>query len=55
LLFPLGSRTFVSKGWACSTIAWLHCAPIAIRDTKVDFLEWIGAGWKLGQIQIPAP
>ena len=33
----------------------LNCAPVAVRGTKAEFLDWIGAGFKRGQIQIPAP
>jgi hypothetical protein len=28
---------------------------VAIRGTKSEFLEWIGAGLKNGHIQIPPP
>jgi len=28
---------------------------VAIQGTKHEFLEWIGAGLKNGQIQIPPP
>ena len=34
-------------------LSGLNCDPVAIRGTKTEFLEWIGAGLKLGQIQIP--
>jgi hypothetical protein len=33
----------------------LNCAPVAIRGTKAEFLEWIGSGLRLGQIRIPSP
>jgi hypothetical protein len=36
-----------------ATIVWLNCSPVAIRGTKAEFLEWIGAGLKHGGIQIP--
>ena len=36
-------------------LSGLNCAPVAVRGTKAEFLEWIGAGLKSGQIQIPAP
>jgi hypothetical protein len=28
---------------------------VAIQGTKREFLEWIGAGLRNGQIQIPPP
>jgi hypothetical protein len=34
-------------------LSGLNCAPVAIQGTKNEFLEWIGAGLKDGQIQIP--
>jgi hypothetical protein len=36
-------------------LSGLNCEPVAIRGTKAEFLDWIGAGLKLGQIQIPTP
>ena len=36
-------------------LSGLNCAPVAIQGTKNEFLEWIGAGLKTGQIQIPPP
>jgi hypothetical protein len=36
-------------------LSGLNCAPVAILGTKNEFLEWIGAGLKDGQIQIPPP
>jgi hypothetical protein len=36
-------------------LSGLNCAPVAIQGTKNEFLEWIGAGLKDGQIQIPPP
>ena len=36
-------------------LSGLNCAPVAIQGTKNEFLEWIGAGLKNGQIQIPPP
>jgi hypothetical protein len=36
-------------------LSGLNCEPVTIRGTKAEFLEWIGAGLKLGQIQIPTP
>ena len=36
-------------------LSGLNCAPVAIQGTKNEFLEWIGAGLKSGQIQIPPP
>ena len=36
-------------------LSGLNCAPVAIQGTKREFLEWIGAGLKNGQIQIPPP
>jgi hypothetical protein len=35
-------------------LSGLNCSPVAIRGTKAEFLEWIGAGLKCGQIQIPS-
>ena len=44
------------KGWPESApLSGLNCAPVAIRGTKAEFLEWIGAGLKRGEIQIPQP
>jgi hypothetical protein len=36
-------------------LSGLNCVPVAIQGTKNDFLEWIGAALKDGQIQIPPP
>jgi hypothetical protein len=36
-------------------LSGLNCAPVAIQGTKNEFLEWIGAALKEGQIQIPPP
>jgi hypothetical protein len=36
-------------------LSGLNCAPVAIQGTKREFLEWIGAGLRNGQIQIPPP
>ena len=34
-------------------LSGLNCSPVAIRGAKAEFLEWIGAGLKNGEIQIP--
>jgi hypothetical protein len=34
-------------------LSGLNCAPVAIRGSKSEFLEWIGTGLKHSQIQIP--
>ena len=34
-------------------LSGLNCSPVAIRGTKAEFLDWIGAGLKHGEIQIP--
>lgn len=36
-------------------LSGLNCVPVAIQGTKHEFLQWIGAGLKDGQIQIPPP
>jgi hypothetical protein len=36
-------------------LSGLNCAPVSIQGTKNEFLDWIGAGLKSGQIQIPPP
>ena len=36
-------------------LSGLNCVPAAIQGTKNEFLEWIGAALKSGQIQIPPP
>ena len=36
-------------------LSGLNCAPVAIQGTKNEFLEWIGAALRDGQIQIPPP
>ena len=52
------------SGWFCARLqkagrirqlSGQNCAPVAIQGTKNEFLEWIGAGLKSGQIQIPPP
>jgi hypothetical protein len=36
-------------------LSGLNCKPVAIQGTKAEFLEWIGAGLKSGQIKTPPP
>ena len=36
-------------------LSGLNCAPVAIQGTKNEFLDWIGAALRDGQIQIPPP
>jgi len=45
----------LQKAGRIRALAGLNCAPVSIRGTKSEFLEWIGLGLKLGQIQIPSP
>ena len=45
----------LQKAGRIRPLSGLNCAPVAIRGTKTEFLEWIGAGLKRGQIQIPPP
>lgn len=33
----------------------LNCSPVIVTGTKAEFLEWIGAGLKTGEIVIPIP
>ena len=46
-------RDRLHKAGRVRPLSGLNCAPVAIRGTKSEFLEWIGAGLKNGQIQIP--
>jgi len=43
----------LQKAGRIRQLSGLNCAPVAIQGTKNEFLEWIGAGLKNGQIQIP--
>jgi len=57
-LLPDWSEWFcirLHKAGRIRTLSGLNCAPVAIRGTKTELLEWIGAGLKHGQIQIPQP
>jgi len=45
----------LQKAGRVRQLSGLNCAPVAIQGTKNEFLEWIGAGLKNGQIQIPPP
>ena len=45
----------LQKSGRIRQLSGLNCAPVAIQGTKNEFLEWIGAGLKGGQIQIPPP
>jgi hypothetical protein len=45
--------TRLQKAGRIRQLSGLNCAPVAIQGTKNEFLEWIGAGLKNGQIQIP--
>jgi hypothetical protein len=45
----------LQKAGRIRQLSGLNCAPVAIQGTKNEFLEWIGAGLKNGQIQIPPP
>lgn len=36
-------------------LAGLNCSPILITGTKAEFLEWIGAGLRAGDIVVPQP
>jgi hypothetical protein len=45
----------LQKAGRIRQLSGLNCAPVAIQGTKNEFLEWIGAGLKSGQIQIPPP
>ena len=47
--------TRLQKAGRIRQLSGLNCAPVAIQGTKNEFLEWIGAGLKSGQIQIPPP
>ena len=46
-------RSRLQKAGRIRPLSGLNCAPVAVRGTKSEFLEWIGAGLKSGQIQIP--
>ena len=46
-------RGRLQKAGRIRPLSGLNCAPVAVRGTKSEFLEWIGAGLKNGQIQIP--
>ena len=46
-------RGRLQKAGRIRPLSGLNCAPVAVRGTKSEFLEWIGAGRKNGQIQIP--
>jgi hypothetical protein len=46
-------RLRLQKAGRIRPLSGLNCAPVAIQGTKREFLEWIGAGLKNGQIQIP--
>jgi hypothetical protein len=46
-------RGRLQKAGRIRPLSGLNCAPVAVRGTKSEFLEWIGAGLKSGQIQIP--
>jgi hypothetical protein len=48
-------RIRLQKAGRVRRLSGLNCAPVAIQGTKSEFLEWIGAGLKNGEIQIPAP
>jgi hypothetical protein len=45
----------LQKAGRIRQLSGLNCAPVAIQGTKNEFLEWIGAGLKNGQIQLPPP
>lgn len=36
-------------------LAGLNCSPVIVTGTKAEFLEWIGAALKTGDIVIPQP
>ena len=46
-------RGRLQKAGRIRPLSGLNCAPVAVRGTKSEFLEWVGAGLKNGQIQIP--
>jgi hypothetical protein len=48
-------RIRLQKAGRVRPLSGLNCAPVAIRGTKSEFLEWIGAALKSGHIQIPPP
>jgi hypothetical protein len=48
-------RLRLRKAGRVRQLSGLNCAPVAIQGTKSEFLEWIGAGLKNGEIQIPSP
>jgi hypothetical protein len=57
-LLPTWSEWFfdrLRKAGRIRPLSGLNCTPVAIRGTKAEFLEWIGAGLKHSQIRIPAP
>jgi hypothetical protein len=45
----------LQKSGRIRQLSGLNCAPVAIQGTKNEFLEWIGAALRDGQIQIPPP
>jgi hypothetical protein len=48
-------RARLQRAGRIRPLSGLNCAPVAIQGTKNEFLEWIGAALKEGQIQIPPP
>jgi hypothetical protein len=36
-------------------LAGLNCSPILVTGTKAEFLDWIGAGLRAGDIAVPEP
>jgi hypothetical protein len=56
-LLPLWSEWFsvrLRKAGRIQPLSGLNCSPVAIQGTKAEFLQWIGAALKRGQIQIPS-
>lgn len=55
-LLPSWDEWFVArlrKAGRLRPLSGLNCSPVAIRGTKAEFLDWIGAALKHGEIRIP--
>ncbi len=57
-LLPDGASWFSSRLQSekrVHQLAGLNCSPILVTGTKAEFLDWIGAGLKAGDIAVPEP
>ena len=46
-------RVRLQRAGRIRPLCGLNCSPVAVQGGKNELLEWIGAGLKTGQIQIP--